>query len=120
MATYFDSKEIKELKRSVVFTEVLSHFGIPIKTHGRSKSILCPLHNDSHYGSCLIRKNGAYCFVCSEQINATKLAMSQGLSFYEAMNLFAQLLGRTEEFEQKGPNVNYPSPKGNGLVTAQS
>lgn len=108
MATFFSPEDIKDLKRSVPFTEVLSYFGISIKTHGNSKSILCPLHSDSHYGSCLIRKNGAYCFVCSEQINATKLAMSQGLSFYETMNLFAQLLNRADEFEQKGASKMKP------------
>lgn len=102
MGLYFEPEQASALKQEMPFGMLLEHFGIPVKKWGGRKSILCPLHSDKHYGSCFLRGNHAYCHVCAKSINGIALAQSQGYSYYGALELFAKLLGKEDEYEQKG------------------
>ena len=77
------------------FETVLSYYGIEIQR----KSILCPYHNDTHYGSCRILPGGtkAYCYVCTKSFNAVDLVMDNtGYSYPNALKyLWCNILGNS-------------------------
>lgn len=87
--------EIKQMISASDFLSVLSYYGIKIVKN----SILCPVHNDTHYGSCVISKNGkkANCYACGETIDSIKIVMiKEGLEFQDAVEfLWCNILGRT-------------------------
>ena len=54
--------------------DVIDILGIETKKNGRYMQILCPFHNDKHFGSCIVKDNRFYCFACNTGGNAIKLA----------------------------------------------
>lgn len=88
-------QEIKESLSSSDFMATLSYYGIRIV----KGSILCPVHDDRHYGSCVISKDGrrAYCYACGESIDSISLVkQKENLEFVEAVEfLWCNILGRS-------------------------
>ena len=108
-----------EMRRSLSasdFRAVLSYYNIPVKKN----SILCPFHNDTHYGSCSINKDGrgATCWVCSSNkpgrmgrsISPVDVVMErEGLEYTEALEfLWCTILGRTMPTYQTQSKSNFP------------
>ena len=87
---------IAEMKSAVEghsFMAVLDYYHIPVVKN----SILCPFHNDNHYGSCRIdrEEKGAICFVCNKHFDSIDLVMQkEGLKFVDALTfLYENVLG---------------------------
>lgn len=57
--------------------QIVDYFDIPMRAHGGYTWILCPKHDDHHFGSCYIDKNdnGYYCYVCKEHVNKWDMVM---------------------------------------------
>ena len=99
MAAYFTRDEIRDIKMEVTnsdFYAVAAYYGIPIK----KRSILCPFHNDRHYGSAMIgeNRNSAYCFVCNRSITVFDLIMHEDqVDFQEAvLTYWCKIMGHPE------------------------
>lgn len=99
------------------FLYTLSYYNLQI----RKNSILCPFHNDRHYGSCVVHKDqkSATCYVCGShkpggtgrRITAVDLVMHyEGLSFLDAVEfLYTNILGNSlPEYGQKDRFVLSP------------
>lgn len=59
--TLYDFKSIIQMADAEIVAESL---GLEVRTRGRTKSILCPLHDDHHFGSCQLFETGFHCYVC--------------------------------------------------------
>lgn len=73
------------------FMDVINYYGLEV----RKKSILCPLHDDIHFGSCVIMGNHAHCFVCGKRIGAADIVISQtDMKYYDACRfILSNILG---------------------------
>ena len=65
---------------------------------GNKREILCPFHNDKHFGSASIyvdsKKHfkGIHCFACGESWNVIKLVqLKTGLNYGQTLNWLAEL-----------------------------
>lgn len=108
MALYFTKEEAEELKANVSFPRLLDYIGIPTKKVGKQVCILCPnpSHNDRHYGSCVVRDSGAYCYACGTFTNASRLLIDfEGYKPYEAFTMMADCMGVSSLYEQKGKSL---------------
>lgn len=108
MALYFSKEEANELKANVSFPKILDYLGIPTKKVGKQICMLCPdpKHNDRHYGSCVVKENGAYCYACGTFTNASKLLIDfEGYKPYEAFTVMADVMGVSALYEQKGKTL---------------
>ena len=78
---------------STDFECVLNYYGIEVKR----RSILCIYHNDTHYGSCSLSRDGrkAFCFVCNRPIDAVDIVMHKdGLNYIDAAKkIWVDILG---------------------------
>lgn len=87
-------KELKSELSAMDFKTVLNYYGIQIQ----GNSILCPFHNDEHFGSCIISKDqkSAYCYVCEKKISSIDLVMHfENMRPMEAITfLWEKILGR--------------------------
>lgn len=111
---YFTRDEIRDIKAGVTnadFRYVAAYYGIPIK----KGSILCPFHNDQHYGSAVLGngRNSAYCFVCNRSISVFDLIMEkEGVEFKEAVHIYwCRIKGNPEPEERKKPKKWRPNWK---------
>lgn len=62
---------------AVCTLEILDAFEIPHKTKRGRTYLLCPGHDDVHYGSCYVDKNdnGYYCYVCGEHVTKWEMVL---------------------------------------------
>ena len=75
-------------------------------------SVLCPGHDDHHYGSCYLTKGGCKCFVCGKTYDVFDMVrLHLGVKFYEAVGIVADLCGGRERFFQSAStNGNHLPP----------
>ena len=65
----------------------------------RRLSVLCPGHDDKHYGSAFLMKGGCRCFVCNKTYDVFDMVRLQlGVSFEEAVGIVADICGGRERF----------------------
>ena len=68
--------------------------GVEMRHRGHATEVLCPFHNDTHYGSARIRGKGIYCFVCAKQYSIFDVVMKKlELPYYEAYKYVAEATG---------------------------
>ena len=73
--------DFKTVREKLDFVEVLSHYGLEQKGHGKQVKIICPFHND-HKPSCGVNleKQVYNCFACGAGGNALDfVAYMEGL-----------------------------------------
>ena len=87
--------------RSVADVEtVVESLGIETRRTGRNISILCPVHDDQHYGSCFLTKRGFYCHACGAHGDIFKLtSLVRNASFPEACEYVCSLYGDSDSFK---------------------
>lgn len=85
-----DYEQWKEEIREVPIEDICDTFGIE-----RSGSqIICPAHNDRHFGSCKLYNNRFRCFACGASGDgAALLSYHNGLSWYDAAKEIAAAFG---------------------------
>lgn len=87
---------------SVDIKVIAEEAGIPVKMVGRRYQILCPCHNDKHFGSCYLdlEKNTFRCYSCrakGDAIDLVRAALNVG--YNEALHFLAECCGGAEHFE---------------------
>ena len=78
--------------------EIVEEFDIPYKTHRGRVYLLCPGHDDAHFGSCYIDKNdnGYYCYVCGEHVDKWNMVLRlKNNNKSDACAWFFQMAGLT-------------------------
>jgi hypothetical protein len=90
---------------SVSTLDIVEAFDIPHKTRRGRTYLLCPSHDDTHFGSCYIDKNdnGYYCYVCGEHVNKWNMVLNlNGNKKADACEWFFKMSGitPTEEYRE--------------------
>ena len=78
---------------------VAGTLGLETRHQGKNVSILCPEHNDRHFGSCFLTKNGYKCYACGAHGDMIHLVMRVlDCTFEDACIYIADIYGHTEDF----------------------
>ena len=86
-----DTEIIREVASPEIVAEMLN---LETKPKGRRVSILCPAHDDRHFGSCYLTDNGFKCFACGESGDVIKMvSLIKGYSFIESCEYLASAFG---------------------------
>lgn len=118
--TGYEYDKMKEELTPYDFQMTLSYYGIEV----RKNKILCPFHNDRHYGSCVITKSkdAAKCYSCGEYFDAIDIvSRKEGLSFRDALIfLWEKILGREPILKNntRKPVISYKDLRFIGLGKA--
>lgn len=83
---------------AVTTMDIVEHFGVPYRVRRGRTYLLCPGHDDNHYGSCYVDKNdnGYYCYVCGEHVRKWDMALRlSGNNSSATAELFFRLAGIT-------------------------
>jgi hypothetical protein len=78
--------------------DIIDAFDVPNKMRRGRLYLLCPGHDDRHFGSCYVDKNdnGYYCYVCGEHVNKWNLVLKlNGNKKAEACEWFFKASGIT-------------------------
>lgn len=69
----------------------------------RRISVLCPGHDDHHFGSCYITANGCRCYVCDKEYDVIDMVrLHLQIGFGQALKTVAEYCGGMERFQQAG------------------
>lgn len=99
----YDREKLIEAADTLLVAE---HIGLEIKRTGSRRSILCPAHNDRHFGNCVLTEHGFRCFACGGHGSVIDLVMlSENVPLVEAMGIVADCCGGREYYQtdEKGP-----------------
>lgn len=67
----------------------------------RRISVLCPGHDDHHFGSCYITANGCRCYVCNKEYDVIDMVrLHLQIGFGQALKTVAEYCGGLEHFQQ--------------------
>ena len=78
--------------------DIVEEFDIPHKTQRGRTYLLCPGHDDRHFGSCYVDKNdnGYYCYVCGEHVTKWQMVLQlNGNKKSDACEWFFKMSGIT-------------------------
>ena len=93
---------VEEIKARVDLVDLISSYGIQVKTAGSSKKACCPFHHEKTPSFNINENKGFYhCFGCGESGDAIKFVQKmEGLTFVEAVKKLAEQCGvKIEEKE---------------------
>jgi len=93
---------IEEIKSRIDLVELISSYGIQVKSAGATKKACCPFHHEKTPSFNINESKGFYhCFGCGESGDAIKFVQKQeGLTFVEAVKKLAEQCGvKIEEKE---------------------
>lgn len=92
----FDKEAVRAAADTLVVAEEI---GLDIQFSGNQALILCPCHNDRHFGSCFLTKDGFRCFSCGHRGDIFDLVEHvKHVSFTEAVRTVANICGGEELF----------------------
>ena len=88
---------------------VAEEIGIPIRFNGKRPQILCPCHNDQHFGSCYLYENNTFkCYSCGAYGDVFKLVQAaSGSTFPDAVKTVAEICGGVSQFEIDSNDSRY-------------
>lgn len=99
--------DIAAIKERLSVEEICDNLGLRRKA-GQCQ---CPSkeHQDTHFGNCLIKTYGCYCFACQKKFD--KIAMVQenkGTGFYETLEVMASWAGVEADANMPAPRKRFP------------
>lgn len=86
---------VDEIKARVELSDLISSYGVAVRTAGTSKKACCPFHNEKTPSFIINDSKGYYhCFGCGESGDAIKFVQkTDGLTFVEAVKKLADMCG---------------------------
>ena len=102
MAKGITESTVEEIKARIDLADLISSYGIQVKTAGASKKACCPFHHEKTPSFNINENRGFYhCFGCGESGDAIKFVQKMdGLTFVEAVKKLAEQCGvKIEEKE---------------------
>ena len=96
--------DVKRICDDVAPEVIAIALGIETKRYGKRVSILCPEHNDTHFGSCYLTERGFKCFACGASGDSVRLVqVVQGCSFVDACQFIVDAAGGSiDSYKQTG------------------
>lgn len=90
------------IKQQVNILDAVEALGIPTQKKGRRISILCPCHDDRHFGSCFLYNNNFHCYACNEQGDVIDLVQKKlGLDFQDTLSWFSDNFNGCFEYSEE-------------------
>ena len=89
---------LSEAIQAVSTMEIVRQFDVPFQQRNGKVYLICPGHDDSHFGSCYIDKNdnGYYCYACNEHVDKWNMLLKvSGYSHRDAAKWFFETSGIT-------------------------
>lgn len=103
--------DIKRLAEDADVETVVEYLGLDTRRMGSKISILCPCHNDRHFGSCYLTKKGFYCFSCHAKGSVFDLVKNvEHISFHDSIKVVAELCGGEGRYVLKDVKSNEDKP----------
>lgn len=99
------------IKNAADILTVANHIGIPVRTVGKRPQILCPCHDDEHFGSCFVNpvKKTFHCYACGADGDVFYMVQAKlNVSFNDALTIVADTCGGAERFAVKRPDRPLP------------
>ena len=95
MAAGIDAAVIEEIKARIDLVDLISSYGVSVKTAGGSKKACCPFHHEKTPSFNINEAKGFYhCFGCGESGDAIKFVeRMEGLPFVDAVKKLAERAG---------------------------
>lgn len=98
--------DTKQLNEDLCPEDVANLAGIPIKKKGKQTFILCPNHNDHHFGNAYLTKNGFKCHACNVYMNSISMYMTAtGEPFLQAIKNLGNLVGGLKPYQLSNQQV---------------
>lgn len=100
-----DKEAIREAADILVVAEEI---GIPIQMSGKKPKIICPCHDDQHFGSCYLdtERKTFRCYSCGAKGDIFALVQAAlNISFPEAKAVIAETCGGAAQFEMSGEAI---------------
>lgn len=92
---------LENIKEDLSCIEAAEALGIKIKKRGKENSILCPVHNDRHFGSCFVSDKRWNCYACGAGGDVFSLIEAvTGCSKKESFEEAAKLTGRADSYKK--------------------
>lgn len=89
-----DNELVSQIRDSLDSEQVADLLGLETKSKGNRISILCPRHNDRHFGSCILTARGFHCFACEEKGDIIELTQAVlNCDFREAVQALGDFAG---------------------------
>ena len=106
MAKGITESTVEEIKARIDIADLISSYGIQVRTAGSSKKACCPFHHEKTPSFNINESKGYYhCFGCGESGDAIKFVQKMdGLTFVEAVKKLADQCGVKIE-EQEDPTA---------------
>ena len=127
MTVFYDKEKIIE---DLDMLSLLDNLNIPVKRMGKHISVLCPFHNDNHFGSAYLLcgmhrgrlAKGIYCQVCHEYTDAISLVQNiLGLDYKNTLEYLANLNSFAENYIlDTDYNYNHSQQKNNDCAEIET
>lgn len=106
MAKGITEATVEEIKSRIDIVDLISSYGIQVRTAGSSKKACCPFHNEKTPSFNINETKGFYhCFGCGKSGDAIKFVQEMdGLTFVEAVKKLAEQCGVAIE-EKEDPTI---------------
>ena len=100
---------VQEILERTDPVSVAEELGLDMQRHGSRISILCPEHEDTHFGNCFLNEHGYYCFACHARGDSISLVRhTLGLPFYDACKYVARISGCEYLLKPGSDQSNHP------------
>lgn len=93
------------VKEAADISVVADEIGLPMEYRGNQTLILCPCHDDLHFGSCFLKKNSNrfICYSCGAEGDVFELVQrALNVDFIESVKIVADICGGFENFLMDG------------------
>ena len=100
---------LSEAIQAVPTMEIVQQFNIPFQIRNGKTYLICPGHDDQHFGSCYIDKkdDGYYCYACNEHVDKWGMLLKvSGYSHKDAAKWFFETSGITPSKFSVNPLAN--------------
>lgn len=114
MAIDFNSPQFQDYLTQIQefpLEDICDELGIDSRRKGSTLQIICPFHNDTSFGSCIIKNNRMYCFACGESADGIKIVRhTMNVPFMDACRYIGRL-GNIPEPNSSGSSQTYTKPE---------
>lgn len=109
--------DLERIRNSIDSKSVAEGLGLQVKRIGKHYSILCPSHEDAHFGNCLLNSRGYACLACGAHGDIFQMAQEVlKCNFQDAGKAVAKIAGIDDAKDTNGKYVRCLSKEEQDLI----
>lgn len=112
MQTNYPRYDLEKIYDEINAEMVVKEYGIETFSKGKNTYILCPGHvsrlgkEDVHFGNCILKEKGYYCFACQEYVSIFEMIMElEHCNKFHAIEIAADICGGRELYRVSGAGI---------------